>query len=297
MRTTSTGATLACVGLLAFATACGEREEPTGALPPDLPATVQHAASEPFVSADVPSRVVALDDGVAATAYELGANLVGTPTDAVDPSIELVSDATGEIDLAAVRALEPDLILATQQTDAQILAALTANPGVPVYTAPSFEAEDLIQATYELAIILGDPVLAREVSASVRDELEGASASVAGLEPVRVFIDTGLRVPPDLDPLFFELLARAGGMFVPEDAAPGRSIEPEELAQAAPDVYFATPESRVSLAVLSEDDDLATLPAVISERIVIIDPELFSVSGPDIIPTIEELADILHPAP
>ena len=74
------------------------------------------------------------------------------------------------------------------------------------------------------------------------------------------------------------------------------SVEPADLARAAPDVYLATPESRVSLSALSADDELATLPAVINERVIIIDPALLTVSGPDIIPTIHELVAILHRA-
>ncbi len=295
MRRTAISATLACALGLVLLSACGEREEPVGALPPDLPATVQGAGEAPFVGETVPTRIVALDDGIAATAFELGVNVVGAPTGVVDPAIELVSSPTGDIDLAAVRALEPDLILATPRSDPETVAALAENPGSPIYTGPDATAEDLVQIAYELAILLGDPVLAREASAEFKSELDAASALAADRPPVRVFIDTGFRIPPDPSSLFFDLLERAGGLFVPEDATRGNSIEPEELAAAAPEVYLATVESHVSLASLSADESLATLPAVLSERVVIIDREIFGVSGPDLIATVIELAEILHP--
>lgn len=296
MRPTAITATLASAGLLVLLTACGERQEPTGLLPPDLPATVAGAGEEPFVSESVPTRVVALDDGLAAMAYELGASIVGAPSDTLDPAIDVISTPAGEIDIDVVRELSPDLILATRATDAEAVAALDADPGAPIYIGPASEVGDLVQSAYELALILGDPVLAREVAASLEDEIESASARALGREPVRVFVDTGLRIPPDPDSLFVEILERAGGVFVPEDATRGSSVEPAELAAAAPDVYLATIESRVSLASLSADEELATLPAVIGERVVIIDREILGVSGPDVIATIEELAEILHPS-
>ena len=152
-----------------------------------------------------------------------------------------------------------------------------------------------MRAAYELAIILGDPVLAREATATLRSELDEATSRVAGRLPVRVFVDTGFRIPPDPDSLFMDLLERAGGTFVPEGAVRGRSVDPAELAVAAPDVYLATVESRVSLASLEEDELLGSLPAVLGERVVIIDRGMLDVGGPDIIAAVTELAEILHP--
>ena len=296
MRRPAIQATLAFGVLLMALTACGERGEPLGQLPPDLPATVQGAGAAPFVAESVPVRIVALDDGIAATAYELGANVVGTRTDAVDPSLETIDDVSGAVDLAAIRALQPDMILATTRTDPALLTALATDPGVPIYVGPDSTADDLIRVAYELAIVLGDPILAREASASFRAELVAASTRAAGVDPVRVFVDTGFRIPPDPNSLFFDLLDRAGGIFVPETATRDNSVEASELADAAPEVYLATVESRVSLASLASDDALANLPAVLSERVVIIDRGILDVTGPDIIATIEELAEILHPA-
>lgn len=294
MRLMAIGATLSCALALVLLVGCGERSEPVGLLPPDLPATVPGAGNDPFVSEAVPTRVVALDDGIGAIAYELGAPLVGAVTDAVDPEIALVGTAAGTIDVDAVRALEPDLILATRGTDEAVLAALTTDPAAPIYTAPDTTADDLVRASFELAIILGDPVLAREVSTRVQADLAAASSLSEGNDPVRVFVDTGFRIPPDPNSLFVELLERAGGVLVPDDVSRGDPVEAIDLAQAAPEVYLATADSRVSLASLESHDTLGAIPAVLEERVVIIDRELLDVRGPDIITTIEELAEILH---
>lgn len=288
-------ATLSGVAVLLVVVACGERSEPFGLLPPDLPVTVQGAAAEPFVGESLPARVVALDAGVGATAWELGANVVGAPSDVVDPSIELIAGSNGQIDIDAVRALAPDLILATPQTEPSVVAQLADNPAVPIYTAPAASVDDVVRSAQELGLILGDPVLSREFSGDLRSSLDDAIRRIAGREPVRVFVDTGFRIPPDPNSLFVDVLAHAGGLFVPEDAIVDSSVETVELEQVAPDVYLATPESRVSLAGLQANEQLNRLPAVVSERVFVIDNAILSVGGPDVVQTINDLIDILHP--
>jgi ABC-type Fe3+-hydroxamate transport system substrate-binding protein len=288
-------ATLSGVAVLLVLIACGERSEPFGPLPPDLPVTVQGAAAEPFVGETLPARVVALDAGVGATAWELGANVVGAPSDVVDPSIELIAASDGRIDIDAVRALAPDLILATPRTDPSVIAQLADDPAVPIYTAPAASVDDVVRSAQELGLVLGDPVLSREFSGDLRSSLDDATRRIAGREPVRVFVDTGFRIPPDPSSLFVDLLAHAGGLFVPEDAVIDSSVEAVELERVAPDIYLATPESRVSLARLQADEQLSGIPAVISERVFVIDDAILNVGGPDVVQTINDLIDILHP--
>ncbi len=283
------------MAVLLVVVACGERGEPFGPLPPDLPVTVQGAALEPFVGETLPARVVALDAGVGATAWELGANVVGAPSDVVDPSIELIAASDGQIDIDAVRALDPDLILATPKTDPSVVAQLADDPAVPIYTAPAASVDDVVRSAQELGLLLGDPVLSREFSGDLRNSLDDATRRVAGREPVRVFVDTGFRIPPDPSSLFVDVLAHAGGLFVPEDAVVDGSVETFELERVAPDVYLATPESRVSLARLQADEQLNGIPAVVSERVFVIDNAVLSVGGPDVVQTINDLIDILHP--
>ncbi len=288
-------ATLSCGAALFGLAACGERNEPLGALQPDLPTTVQGAGSEPFVGEAVPDRIVALDAGVAATAWELGGNVVGAPSDVVDPSIRVITGAGGLIDLDAVRALSPDLVLATVQTDPGTLASLRSNPAVPIYIAPASTVDDVVRSAHELGLLLGDPVLAREFAGDLRKALDDATSAIDGREPVRVFIDTGFRVPPDPNLLFFDVLRQAGGLSVPEDALPGASVDALELVSAGPETYLATVESRVTLTALQADDRLRTLPAVVTGQVYVIDRESLDVGGPDIVATLEELVAMLYP--
>lgn len=287
-------ATLACAASLLTLTACGEREEPLGELPPDFPTTVQGAGEEPFVAESAPDRIVALDAGVALTAWELGGNVVGSPSDAVDPSIEVITGADDLIDLDAVRALSPDLIVATSATDLATIAALRDDPGVPIFVAPALSVDDVVRSAYELGLLLGDPVLAREFAGDLQTDIDETARKIANEPAVRVFVDTGFRVPPDLNVLFFDVLRRAGGVFVPDAAVAGRSVDADDLAAAAPDVYLATIESRVTLETLQANEDLNALPAVVSRRVFVIERESLTVGGPDIVSTLEELVALLH---
>ena len=107
-------ATFAAVGLLA--SGCGQRSEPAGELAQPYPVTVQGADEQPVTLEAQPQRIVALDAGSAELIDALGAGerLVGIPaglklTDK-KKAAEVVKQ-TGQIDVARIVKLKPDLIV------------------------------------------------------------------------------------------------------------------------------------------------------------------------------------------
>lgn len=228
---------LAAVAVLAALalTGCGERTEPVDALSP-YPVTVRGAGQEPTVITRAPERIVALGPAAAELVAALGAGgrLVGVPSGIDVPEAagaRRVVRPSGLVDVEAVRALDPDLVIASAETDAGALA--TAAEGSTVYVQPERTPGDVVRATLELGFLLGDPPRARRLATSIRDELARVERRVADLPAPRVFADSGFFVSVGEATLAAELVRRAGGELVgldlsgPLDACDVLDLEPD----------------------------------------------------------------------
>jgi len=290
---------LAALGALAGLSACGQRAEPTGEVSPSYPVTVQGAAEAPLVLERAPERIVVLDRGPAELIDALGAGgrVVGAPpnvilADGTDPTD--VIGANGQVDVEAVAGLEPDLIVATPEVDSVGRERASEESGAPVYLQPARTADDVVRATFELGSLVGEPVAARKLASSLRADLAALQARLADVEPVSVFVDTGLFVTLSSNTIFGDLLTRARGSNVAPDPSSG-PITAEALAAADPDVYLVTSDSRLTLDELRRRKDTRDLTAVKEGRFQEIPLELVTTAGPDVAMAIQELAVALHP--
>ena len=291
--------TLSLAVLVLSATACGERGEPVGELEAPFPATVQGGGEAAVTVPERPERIVALELATAEFVEALGVSdrLVGVPEglEASAPGLQAVVSPLGRIDVQAVIRLEPDLILATADTDAVELARLEQRLGVPVYVQPSRSVGDLVRIAFDLGTILGEPVQARELAGGIRTRLAALAERIGEASPVPAFADTGFFVTPPEGSLFRDLLRRAGAQLVPADVPGGVAPSPSQIAVSEPAVYFATSESRVTLASLREDSRLNRIPAVRDGRVVVVPTQDVSVPGPSALDTLELFAAALHP--
>lgn len=293
---------LSLLAALAVPTAllgCGERPEPTGDIAPTYPVTVQGASDVPVVLEQFPERIVVLDRGPAEMldALGVGDRIIGAPAgvgllDGTDP--EDVVTENGRVDVEAIVALAPDLIVATPEVDPVRREQARDESGAPLYLQPSRTAEDIIQAAFDLGALVGEPVTARRLAASLRDDLAAIEARLAEVDPVTVFVDTGLFVTLSSNTIFGDILARAKGSNVAPDPSSG-PISASALAAADPDVYLVTSDSRLSLETLRKRADTRNLTAIREGRFAVIALDLVTTAGPRVAEAVQELAVALHP--
>lgn len=291
--------TLALIAIGLSAAGCGERDEPVGELKAPFPATAQGDGETPVTLEERPTRIVALEVATAefVEALASGDRLIGVPEGvaAGPPDVETVVSPLGRIDVERVIRLEPDLVLATADTDAVELGRIEQRLGVPIYIQPSRSVDDLVRTVFDLGTILGEPVRARELANGIRTRLAVLDETIGNASPVAVFADTGFFVTPPEGSLFRNLLGRAGAELVPAGVLGGVAPSPAEIAGAEPVVYFATSESRVTLESLREDSRLSAIPAVRDGRVVIVQTQAVTISGPGVLDTLELIAAALHP--
>jgi iron complex transport system substrate-binding protein len=278
--------------------ACGERDEPTGALPAEFPVTVAGAGVELVALEQAPARVVALDPGSAELVAAIAGSevLAGVPAAAGiqgSSAAEVVAE-DGEIDVAAAAALEPDLVIAAADTDRVDVAQVVRRAGAPLYVQPSRSVDGIVRAVLDLGLLLGRPAEARVLAGEIERDVEEVQERVAGTETVRIFVDTGFFVTVRDESLFGDLLHRANAENVAPDPGLG-PISPEELAEADPDVYVITSDSGRTLEQLRRNPDTRDLRAVREGRVVVLPIETVTHPGPDVAAALQDVAVALHP--
>jgi iron complex transport system substrate-binding protein len=284
---------------------CGERSEPLGELEQPYPVTAAGAGEQPTVMSARPERIVALDAGAAELVIALGARarLVGVPAgmprgdrprQAPRSAAEVVT-RTQQLRVNEIVRLEPDLIVATPSSDVLDLASAQRETEAAVYVQPTSSVDDVVRATIELGFLVGEPVAARELAATIRGQVAQVEERIAAEPVATTFVDTGFFITSPERSLMGDLVRRARGESVAGEA-PGLEPFPlNRLRRLDPQVYLATSESRVTLRSLRADARTARLGAVRAGRFVVVPSDLVSRAGPRIGRALEAVAEALHP--
>jgi iron complex transport system substrate-binding protein len=274
---------LAAVALLA--TACGERKEPTGRKAQLYPVTVPTGGDQGLVVKGPAHRIAVLGPGPKEIIVALGAGkqIVGTP---------LTRD--GAIRLQALVNLKPDLIVALPRSSLMILSAAQQRTKATVYTMPSNSIRDVERAVSELGLLVGKPVEARQLVATIEQQRLKVAARLKGTPSVTVFVDRGFFTTVSDQSLAGGLLHEAHAKNVAGNSQPGAPFDLNALVQANPDVYLVTASSSTTLADLRKDMRTRGLKAVQNNRVYLIPDTLFE-PGPKISQQLVQLARLLHP--
>lgn len=278
-------AALVAAAVLVAATACGERSEPKGPTVRLYPVTVTSAADRPLVVRKAARRIAVLATGPLEILRALGASrhVAGMP---VDPS--------GAIELAKLKRMRPDLIVADADANEMQLSRAEETTGAPVYLAPRDSIREVEQAITSLGLAADRPVAARRLVHSIETKRVLVAARLAHARPVSVFFDTGLFVTVSDQSLVGDLIRQAHGRNV-AGASPG--AEPFDLGQLVmlnPRLYLTSSDSGTTLRDLRRNRETRKLTAVRKKRFAVVDAALLE-PGPRIGEGLVAIARLLHP--
>ncbi len=250
-----------------------------------------------------PSRIVSLIPSVTELLFALGLDdrIVGVtvfcsePRDRVarTPKVGREKDP----DLARIRALAPDLVVANMEENRRDVVEALRAEGVPVWvTFPR-----TVAAGIELVRELGALTDSEAAAASLVGPIEAAHARIrARVEArprVRVFcpIWRGPYMTINRDTYVHDMLWTCGGDNV-FAASPTRypTVTLEDVRAAAPDVILLPDEPyRFRAAHRADFAPLADVPAVRTGRVHLVDGKLLSWYGPRIAEALERLPALL----
>jgi iron complex transport system substrate-binding protein len=279
---------------------CGERAEPIGTLPQTYPVSVHGAGDRSTILEARPERIVALDPGSAEILLALGVRdrLVGVPaglTRGEAAKAQVVVRPTGLVNVGAVVALRPDLIVATRSVDELDVARAGRQAGAAVYVQPETSILNVERGTIDIGFLVGAAPKARELVGRIQRQVAAVEARLADVEPVSVFVDTGFFITVPERSLLGDLVAKAKGESVAGES-PGPGPFPlSELGRLNPGVYVATSHSGVTLAALRRNPATRDLTAVKKGRLKIVPVKKVTWPGPHVGDGLEAVARALHP--
>ena len=271
--------------MLLAGVACGERKEPTGALVPVYPVTVQGAGERPAILDSAPRRIVPLGAGPRRILRALG----------LQKRTVTVNDSLVGLPLVGqIKRARPDLVVASSDTDPLDLARARTATHAEIYVAPENSIDDVVGAITDIGLLTDAPVAARRLTEAIERERSNVAGRVRGVPDVSVFVDTGDFGTIPTRSLLGDLVQEAHGRSVAGPSPEQGSFPLRRLAELNPQVYLATSDSRRTLASLRRNPATKRLRAVRSGRFELLSPTV-TIPGPGVGKALEEVARFLHP--
>jgi iron complex transport system substrate-binding protein len=277
------------------------------------PAPAQPVRGGASADAAAPTRIVSLAPSVTEVLFALGLGdrVVGVtrfcryPADA-----ERLPDVGGYLDLnlEAIVALEPDLVIAIQDHDAA--RARLEDLGLSVLQVDQESLAGILDSITTIADSCGVSECGGRLADDVRGRLHEVERRVSGLERPRVLAVVGREAGHGTlatvwvagrKTFYDDLIGLAGGTNVaPASSVAYPEVSREGLYHLDPDVILdllADLDDRGVDAASAASDwrDLPTLGAVRTGRVHAVVHELAVVPGPRVAELVEELARAIHP--
>lgn len=200
-------------------------------------------------------------------------------------------------DLAKIRALAPDLVVANIEENRREVVEELRAWGVPVWVTFPRTVREGIAMIRELGELTGARAAAEALAADLERRYEARRRAGQGRRPARVFCpiwrDPYMTI--NRDTYVHDVLALCGGENVFADRAERYpAIRLEEVAAAAPEVILLPDEPyRFRPRHRADFEPFRTIPALATGRVHFVDGKLLTWYGPRIAEALERLPSLL----
>lgn len=250
-----------------------------------------------------PQRVVCLQPSATLTMQDLG--LLDRVVACTKYCAEVCPEASGASRLVIsdswtaqaeeILAAKPDLVLASVPYQLEAVGEIL-KAGIRFLGLAPRTLADIYADITAIAGIMGVVERGRQVVSRMQAAIDEVRASciIEGRRP-RVFCEEWGKPIIASQPWVAELIEAAGGAFIAE---PGKTISPEEVSNAEPDVLLAAwcgAGDRVPLRKIVEQRSWKDLRAVRDRRVFCVSDELLNTPATSLIGGLRAIAWALHP--
>jgi ABC-type Fe3+-hydroxamate transport system substrate-binding protein len=273
---------------------------------PAPPFTIADALGRPFSLGRASERIVSLVPSLseALFAFGLGERIAGVTRFCVEPREGVAGKAkvggTKTLDVAAVEALRPDLIIASAEENREEDVRRLIEGGWPVFVTLPTTVRGAIDLLGQLAALTDSTEAARPIIQEAEEALAAVRAANVGREPLRVFCliwrDPYMTIGPDA--YMHDVIAVCGGRNIFE----GRKeryprVELAEIAALDPEAILLPSEPyRFRQRHLADFEPFTQVAAVRLGNVLLVDGRMLSWYGPRIGRSLRELSALLDGA-
>jgi iron complex transport system substrate-binding protein len=235
-------------------------------------------------------------------ALGLESRVVGVTSYCDFPEAAKSKDKVGDTlqpNLEKIVSLKPDLVVVSTASQLENLTRRLDQLAIPVYVTNPRAVREVAASIRSLGEVTGTSERARGLAGEMENRINAVERRVGGLTRPRVLyiLQTGPLITAGRNTFINDLINIAGGKSISGDeTADYPQFSRETVVARAPEVIVA-PSSHGAEFVKESDlrRDFATTPAIRSNRIVWVTPELVDRPGPRIVEGLEQLAEGLHP--
>src|SRR5215475_4003397 len=292
---------LALTALLLFA-GCGRTGAPAGEAV-DRRSFTDGLGRAVSITAN-PQRIISLAPNVTEILFALGleSRVVGVTSYCDFPDAAKAKDKVGDTlrpNLEKIISLKPDLVVVSTASQLENLTLRLDQLAIPVYVTNPRTAPDVVASIRNLGEVTGTSERAAEVAKGMESRISAVEQRVKNLPRPSVFyvLQTGPLITAGRNTFINDLINIAGGKSISGDeTADYPQFSRETVVARAPEVIVAPSSHGAEFVKESElRRDFAVTPAIRSNRIVWVTPDLVDRPGPRIVEGLEQLAEGLHP--
>ncbi|MNW38527.1 Vitamin B12-binding protein precursor [compost metagenome] len=270
------------------------------------PLTVKDSSGTEFTFESAPKRIVSLAPSETEGLFALGLDeqVVGVSDN--DDYPEAVKDKPKmggfQINVEAVVAAQPDLVMAASLIDPATVKSLT-DLGIKVYQSNPKTVDEVIEHIKTVGQITDHQGEAEQVAKQMQDELNKVTEAVKGLtedQKKKVYIEFSPGWTVGKGEFMDEMITLAGGVNVASDITGWSEINEENIIKANPDVILyaksVVDENNQTLAdIIKGRGGWNQISAIKEDRVVGLDDNLLSRPGPRVTQGLIEVAKAIYP--
>lgn len=259
----------------------------------------------PLTVPENPRRVVALAPSIAEIIFALGeeARLAGvTQYTDFPPQAALLPQVGSYVqpDLERIVRLGPDLCIAIKDGNPKETVERLAALHIPVYAVDPRNLDAMVETVVDIGRLLNAGQRAEALAAGLRERISRVKEKTARVaERPRVFFQIGTDpiVAVGTNTFAHELIVLAGGDNLTAGANAYPLFSREQVLALAPEIIIITSMTRDEAfdRVKGEWTRWPSLPAVQSQRIFLVDSNLFDRPSPRLVDALETLARLVQP--